>query len=158
ILIVDEVLAVGDIEFVDKCVAHMRGLVDQGRTLVFVSHQLSLVDRLCSQCLLLDQGRIAAYGQRDQVTEQYFQDLMRAELVNSFRHQQQDKSLSLRIESGRVMARNRSGQDRFDVGDSVEIELEYVISQPLSDIRLFLDVSNRGYCILRSFESDLAPD
>jgi lipopolysaccharide transport system ATP-binding protein len=63
ILIVDEVLAVGDVEFQKKCLGKMHDLVKgQGRTILFVSHNMDAIQRLCSKCLLIEDGRLVANG------------------------------------------------------------------------------------------------
>src|SRR5262249_33070476 len=59
ILVVDEVLAVGDAEFQRKCLGRMRDASQQGRTVLFVSHNMAAVQSLCSRALLLERGRIA---------------------------------------------------------------------------------------------------
>jgi len=71
ILLVDEVLAVGDAAFQRKCLGRMSDVAGQGRTVVFVSHDLDAIERLCSECLLLDHGRVAAYGPTPAVIQQY---------------------------------------------------------------------------------------
>src|SRR5581483_2200249 len=58
ILLVDEVLAVGDAEFQEKCLGKMRDVTREGRTVVFVSHNLAAVRALCSRALVLEQGRL----------------------------------------------------------------------------------------------------
>src|SRR5262245_14847028 len=62
ILLVDEVLAVGDAEFQKKCLGKMQDVSRVGRTVLFVSHNLSAVQTLCQRCVLLAQGRIATIG------------------------------------------------------------------------------------------------
>jgi len=71
ILIVDEVLAVGDAEFQKKCLGKMSDVAKGGRTVLFVSHQMAAVTRLCQRAILLDSGRIVADGKADVVTSQY---------------------------------------------------------------------------------------
>lgn len=72
ILLVDEVLAVGDIEFQKKCLRKMSDLsTEQGRTVLLVSHQMPMIQRLASRCILLDQGRIADEGAPEQVISHY---------------------------------------------------------------------------------------
>lgn len=63
ILIIDEVLAVGDADFQKKCVGKMNQVADGGRTILFVSHNLKLVESLCSRTLVLNDGRIAYSGE-----------------------------------------------------------------------------------------------
>lgn len=62
VLILDEVFAVGDANFQKKCVAKMNDLGREGRTLVFVSHNLGAVEQLCTEALLLEGGRVAAHS------------------------------------------------------------------------------------------------
>ncbi|MAB72930.1 MAG: hypothetical protein CMJ54_10540, partial [Planctomycetaceae bacterium] len=62
IMLVDEVLAVGDTAFKTKCLDAMRALARSGRSIVFVSHELDMLERLCDRAILIDQGRILADG------------------------------------------------------------------------------------------------
>jgi lipopolysaccharide transport system ATP-binding protein len=71
ILIVDEVLAVGDVEFQRKCIGHMERVAAQGRTVVIVTHSMSLVKALCTRALLLERGRLSGSGAVDHVVGQY---------------------------------------------------------------------------------------
>ncbi len=74
ILLVDEVLAVGDIVFQKKCLGKMSDLTKDGRTLLFVSHNIPMVRTLCPQAILLDRGKLAAQGEAASVIEQYLSD------------------------------------------------------------------------------------
>jgi lipopolysaccharide transport system ATP-binding protein len=72
ILIVDEVLAVGDAEFQRKCLGRMDELRTQkGRTVFLVSHNLEMIESLCTRCILLDEGRIVFDGKTSQALERY---------------------------------------------------------------------------------------
>lgn len=71
ILLVDEVLAVGDIAFQKKCLGKMGDVSKQGRTVIFVSHNMNALQRLCPRSLLLNQGRLVAEGPTDAVIAQY---------------------------------------------------------------------------------------
>ncbi len=71
ILLIDEVLAVGDVEFQRKCLGKMDEVGRSGRTVVFVSHNLEAVSRLCSRAIWLEGGRIAAIGATDDVVGAY---------------------------------------------------------------------------------------
>jgi lipopolysaccharide transport system ATP-binding protein len=73
ILLVDEVLAVGDIEFQRKCLGKMREVAGEGRTVFFVSHNLGAVQRLCSRALLLDSGRLVRDGATAEVVTAYLE-------------------------------------------------------------------------------------
>ena len=71
ILIVDEVLSVGDLNFRNRCLGRMSDLRGEGRTVLFVSHDLTSIRQLCSRALLLNGGRVVADGDADEVTRRY---------------------------------------------------------------------------------------
>jgi lipopolysaccharide transport system ATP-binding protein len=71
ILIVDEVLAVGDAQFQKKCLQKMEGMSTHGRTVLFVSHQIAAVTRLCQSALWLDHGQVQEFGQSDYICSRY---------------------------------------------------------------------------------------
>ena len=71
IILIDEVLAVGDIAFQAKCFEHFNSLKTGGRTIIFVSHDVDAVRRLCSRAVWLDSGRVAADGSVLKVTSEY---------------------------------------------------------------------------------------
>jgi len=78
ILLIDEVLAVGDLAFQRKCLGKMDDVSRDGRTVVFVSHQMNQLRRLCSRCLWLDQGRLRDIGPTSDVTNRYEASFMTA--------------------------------------------------------------------------------
>lgn len=71
ILLIDEVLAVGDQSFVDSSIDKMEEMARSGRTLIFVSHQLALVEKLCNRALLFQNGRVVRDGPCAEVTRHY---------------------------------------------------------------------------------------
>ena len=82
VLLVDEILAVGDGAFQQKCLERMNGFRRQGKTIVFVSHDLVAVKSLCSRALLLDHGSILAEGPPEEVTIRY-QELLESPPTSS---------------------------------------------------------------------------
>jgi lipopolysaccharide transport system ATP-binding protein len=71
VMLVDEVLAVGDAAFQAKCIGKMQDVAGQGRTVLFVSHNMAAVNRLCSRALLLHDGRLVQEGPTSEVTAAY---------------------------------------------------------------------------------------
>src|SRR5436305_6650187 len=71
ILIVDEVLAVGDAAFQKKCLGRMEEVTQEGRTVLFVSHNMPAVQNLCTRCILLERGRLKMDGETREVLEAY---------------------------------------------------------------------------------------
>ena len=76
ILLVDEVLAVGDLEFQKKCLGKMQEVSRSGRTIVFVSHQMNQIRRLCERVLWIDAGQIRRAGPTGQVIAEYESAMM----------------------------------------------------------------------------------
>ncbi len=154
ILLVDEVLAVGDAEFQKKCLGKMDEVTKQaGRTIIFVSHNMDAVSRLCKTTLLLDQGKVVAYGDTDEVIERY--------LSGGFRD---DAGLTLPQTDGEVTMRDFSilqhGKEAqsIDGGSPFQIRLDFSIAQKLKSFRAGIFLSTRaGTLISRSFVQDYAP-
>ncbi len=76
ILLLDEVLAVGDLSFQQKCLRRVEGLTAEGRTVLFVSHSMDAITRFCSRCIWLEQGRIIKDGPTQEVTEAYVGEVL----------------------------------------------------------------------------------
>ena len=77
ILLIDEMLAVGDIAFKEKCLRKIAALKDSGMTLVLVSHHMEEIERLCDRVLLLEEGRLAAMGECREVVALYRERMAR---------------------------------------------------------------------------------
>jgi ABC-2 type transport system ATP-binding protein/lipopolysaccharide transport system ATP-binding protein len=78
LMLVDEVLAVGDVEFQRRCLQRMSRLSEEGRTVVFVSHDLGAITRLCSRAIWADKGRIVDEGEPAEVVRAYYSALLGA--------------------------------------------------------------------------------
>jgi lipopolysaccharide transport system ATP-binding protein len=76
ILLVDEVLAVGDASFQKKCLGKMSEVARGGRTILFVSHNMAAIENLCSRCILLQDGTVTHIGPTDQIISQYLKKVM----------------------------------------------------------------------------------
>lgn len=124
ILILDEVLAVGDIKFRSKCLGKMRDVGESGRTIIFVSHDTSAVRGLCDRVALFDSGQILAVGSADEVTRRYENISLGLSDTSPYYVDRNLKSKSYHLT--RVELRNSiSGQptSKFDAGDTIEIHL-----------------------------------
>ena len=71
ILIVDEVLSVGDFRFQQKCEARIRNMKDNGTTILFVSHSIAQVKSICNKIVWLDHGRVKAFGEAESICDEY---------------------------------------------------------------------------------------
>ena len=71
ILIVDEVLSVGDYRFKEKCIKRIKKMIDQGTTIIIVSHEIDLIEEVCNKVLWLDHGKVKGIGNTDEICEAY---------------------------------------------------------------------------------------
>jgi lipopolysaccharide transport system ATP-binding protein len=126
ILIVDEVLAVGDHDFQKKCLGKMEDASKEGRTVLFVSHNMGAVQRLCSRAVLLNDGSPIADGQTDAVVQQYL--LMGMERAGERIWSDISRAPGndiVRVRAIRVTNQFGLPSTSFDVRDPVNIELDY---------------------------------
>ena len=137
ILLVDEVLAVGDAEFQRKCLGKMRDAAGEGRAVVFVSHNLTAVQRLCTRALLIEGGRVIMDDGPDKVADAY---LAHTQGVRSGGV----SSLPDDIERGgsgeallrQVVLRNTAGEatDVFHLDEPVRVTATYEVLKPVEDV------------------------
>lgn len=125
ILLVDEVLAVGDAAFQSKCLGKMGEVARSGRTVVFVSHNLPTIISLTSRCFWLDQGRVAADGPSQEVVSTYLQSVAVRREQNLRSRTDREGSGELRFTD--VEVRNARGETIRQVmaGEEVEVVLRY---------------------------------
>jgi ABC-type polysaccharide/polyol phosphate transport system ATPase subunit len=128
ILLLDEVLAVGDAAFQSKCIDRINELHRQGRTIVFISHDVGAVERLCDRVILLKQGQVMATGTAADVIAAY-QD------TPSEPHAGADAILSREAQITSVTCHDVSGEPAvvFRTGSSATLRLAYVVHRPVPD-------------------------
>lgn len=79
ILLVDEALAVGDVVFQHRCMRKIREIQEQGKTILFVSHDIGAVRKLCTQAILIDNGTVTVMGEPDTVVQAYYKSIWNAD-------------------------------------------------------------------------------
>ena len=128
ILIVDEVLAVGDAAFQKKCLGKIESVAGQeGRTVIFVSHQIAAVTRLCQRALWLDGGRVQEFGQADQICSRYLANGSAAAARREWNNSRlAPGSEWLRLQSVEVLAEGQLAQN-VDITCPVNIALNYEV-------------------------------
>ena len=133
ILLLDEVLAVGDAAFQPKCLDRINELHRQGRTIVFISHDLKAVERLCDRVILLKQGQVMANGTAAEVIAAY-QDVGSG-YTPSEAHPVADATLSREVQITSVTGHDVSGEPAavFRTGSSATLRLTYVADRPVPD-------------------------
>jgi lipopolysaccharide transport system ATP-binding protein len=131
ILLVDEVLAVGDAAFQKKCLNKMEEVGHEGRTVIFVSHHMPSITRLCVRAILLEQGRIVRDGPTHQVVAEYLHKMLGTTSARYWEDPQLAPSSEVvRLRS--LVIKNASGQvvDTVDVREMVAVELGFEVLSP----------------------------
>ena len=131
ILLVDEVLAVGDARFQKKCLNKMEDVGHGGRTVIFVSHNMSAVTRICQRAILLDGGRVVANGPASEIVSSY----LRGGLGTTAAREWSDIRKApggefCRLRGIRAKTREGSVTDSVDIRDSVGIEMDFEVLKP----------------------------
>ncbi|MEZ4643229.1 MAG: ABC transporter ATP-binding protein [Chloroflexota bacterium] len=136
VLIVDEVLAVGDQAFQNKCIEHIYKMKRQGVTIVIVSHHASTIRSLCTHALWLDKGSMKAYGLVQEVLPQYefHQEQRRADQVHAVKEQAEaaDKA-GIEIHALRFLTTEGQEQSTFTTGDEMVVEMAYTPHETVPD-------------------------
>jgi lipopolysaccharide transport system ATP-binding protein len=149
ILLVDEVLAVGDVGFQKKCLGKMGDVANSGRTVLFVSHNMAAVRGLCTRCLCLRDGQIMSKGQTEDVVSQYLVSENRYEQVSLKRRKNRRGSGLVRLTDIRFIdARSQETSEVALTGQALRIEIGYQAKeQSLGRIHRF----NLGIAVFSSF-------
>jgi lipopolysaccharide transport system ATP-binding protein len=156
ILVVDEVLAVGDAEFQKKCLGKMGDVAQQGRTVLFVSHNMSAILRLTQEAIVLNKGQLIMRGPSQEAVDFYLSSgqsqagerIWEADEVPAASQPFTPISLKVRERGGKVVDTIRSTEPAF-------IEFEYKLDSPITGLRVGMYVGTmRGEYVFTSFDTD----
>jgi len=143
ILIVDEVLAVGDAQFQRRCLDKMRDVSREGRTVLFVSHNMSAVSRLCNRTILLDGGLLSLDGPTQEVVCKY---LSTGRATGGLREwddpMKAPRGEIARLHAVRVRMQDEQIADAVDIRQPVGLEMEYDVLLPGYVMLAFFNVFN----------------
>jgi len=142
ILLIDEVLAVGDMEFQKKCMGKMEEVSrTDGRTIIFVSHNMSYIASLCNKAVLLDRGSLIQQGSVTEVVNGYM-SLVR----NSSTQAASDRRESDVAELLQVKATNSNGEENesFPVNEDIYLKMKYRVKQPHHVLWLGYNIHNES--------------
>jgi lipopolysaccharide transport system ATP-binding protein len=153
ILFVDEVLAVGDAAFQQKCLGKMRSIHQQGKTVVVVSHNMSTVASLCHKVVWLAEGRVKAFGPTNEVIAKYLSEGLQSDLVWVPRH---PRLSALEIHSITVMRGDTDETIEAIPADApIDVVFDVTIHEPFApghfEVRL---VNDLGETLLTSSSAD----
>ncbi len=151
ILLVDEVLAVGDVEFQKKCLGKMEEVGKSGRTIIFVSHNMGAIEQLCDQVIFLEKGRVKKMGNTSEVIATYLNQYAHTGAVLSF---DKDKNRSANITQVRILNQEGKPSSQIPICEPFSIEATYTVEEPLQNALLIFAFFAGGDYLLLSAESD----
>jgi lipopolysaccharide transport system ATP-binding protein len=156
ILLVDEVLAVGDAAFQRKCLGKMGDVAREGRTVLFVSHNMAAIHRLCGKCLVFDSGRVVENSPTNRAIAAYLQLL--TAVVEQHVEPIESNLLHVRY-FGFYKIGSEQTDFRFDIEETFEFRIEYELHSELTGVCLgvwFLTVE--GYVFMSCYDTDTYPE
>ncbi|HOG58539.1 MAG TPA: ABC transporter ATP-binding protein [Anaerolineaceae bacterium] len=156
ILVVDEVLAVGDADFQRKCLGKMGDVAQQGRTVLFVSHNMSSILRLTEETLVLEKGKVLLRAPSAEAVDFYLNRGL-SKLGERFWEEDEvpPSAAPFRPLAIRVRAKDGAVSDTVRSVEPFTIEIEYALSEDLTGLRVgFYLMSTRGEPIFTSFDTD----
>jgi lipopolysaccharide transport system ATP-binding protein len=145
ILIIDEVLSVGDYLFQSKGIAKMREVAQSGATVIFVSHNLGAVAGLCSRSLLLKNGQLLEDGPTPEIIRTYMQQ------ISATRTLSEDKALM--VESVTLSDAN-GPRLNFSAGEEMDVEIKLRANKPVSNISCVLYIKDKQYYTIFNISPD----
>ena len=157
ILLIDEVLAVGDASFIPKCLDRIDDFRRRKKTILFVSHDLVTVEKICDKVVLLKNGRVQAIGEPKRIVDAYLQDIAekqevvfekkkveKAPVRDEGDERREDRWGKREIEIMKVTLRNLQGLEKhvFSPDEGLAVEMDVVSSAPIKDFVFGIGIFN----------------
>jgi lipopolysaccharide transport system ATP-binding protein len=156
ILIVDEVLAVGDAEFQKKCLGKMSHVASEGRTVLFVSHNMGAIANLCNFTILLNKGLVEVSGQTSDIINHYLNEgvkLSGEAIITATTPGIHTNDLL--FSAIRIFDTNNHLNNQLPLGKDVTLEIEFEITKPITGANIVFHLwNNAGVCVLTSTDID----
>ena len=146
ILIVDEVLAVGDLAFQKKCIQKMHQVADSGMTILFVSHNLQMIKKLCTRSVLLEKGKVVQIGETDEVISTYIRSKEQLSLSFSADYSSERRRGTGLARFNKVTYADQTGNPKshFDIGEPVCFRMEVLAIEKLASLRILILARNES--------------
>ena len=154
VLIVDEVLAVGDVRFQRKCLRKMREVGESGRTVIFVSHDMQSITRLCDRVIWLKDGEVRSDGDAKHVVSEYLHEQTQTGAEKIWDDPETSPGNDVvRLRSVRVRHPDGTVSSAVDIRRDVKIEIQYEVLRPGKVIVPGIQLNNeQGTCIFASHD------
>ena len=156
ILVVDEVLAVGDAEFQRKCLGKMSAVAQEGRTVLFVSHDMSAISRLTEETIVLEEGNLVYRAPTQKAVDYYMSTGFSKTGERAWKAEEIPLS-SAPFHPFALRVKNSKGQvvDLMRSTEPITIEVEYKLNKPIQALRVGIYLRNmQGVYVFTSFDTD----
>jgi lipopolysaccharide transport system ATP-binding protein len=155
ILIIDEVLAVGDVSFQNKCLGKMQDVAGEGRTVLFVSHNMGAVANLCTSALWLAEGKVVMRGPVQETIAAYMQTVS-GPIQNDTARWRHHGSGDARIVDARLLNTNGQPRTTFGMGETLVVELDVEFSRSFPSLLMSVQVkrAETGLMVLDLLNQD----
>ena len=156
ILLIDEVLAVGDVAFQKKCLGKMNTVAKEGRTVLFVSHNMGAITDLCTRVLWISEGKIIMDGPAMEVVTQYLSFFMKETAYWLGSPPPDESERQAWLTHARIITSNGDNTSPlFNFNERVKIEIGYVLRNSVRNFRSYLLLrDSRGHTLLASHDTD----
>ncbi len=155
ILVIDEVLAVGDAEFQKKCLGKIEQVTKEaGRTVLFVSHNMSAIQSLCKKCVLLRKGQVEMFGDTEEVVTKYLDSNKNMESAIEFPIKENSDAQITKVS---ILNESAIPQAQIPLNEKFFVEIDYIVRKPIKDALTSVVFSTNDTMLLVSTEEDLNP-
>jgi len=157
ILLIDEVLAVGDAEFQKKCLGKMEEIATQGRTIIYVSHNMASILSLCAKCIFINDGKIRYSGEPEFAISNYLQNNVAQQSVSFYNNYKlSDTSQEVELVEAELLLKDGSRVKNNIVNQQIGVRIKYNLRNKKNDIIPSINISgNSGNKLFTSFERDI---
>ncbi len=157
ILIVDEVLAVGDAGFQQKCLGKMGAVAKEGRTVLFVSHNMGAITQLCGRAVQLEKGRLKRSGSAGEVVSAYLSSVAGTELKSSWSDESsKPNGADVRFKSARLLSSDEELLSMTSFHEPLQVEILYEVNVPIRNLSVTcLLYDSMNHLVFESMDSDM---
>jgi len=155
ILLIDEVLSVGDTNFQKKCMGKMEDVAKGGRTVLFVSHNLGAIRQLCTSCVLLEKGRIVAQSNPQDIVERYLVEKTVKKPVFKQAHKAHKK---MNLREVLLNPHKKMNSNNVNYDEDILIRIEYEVNSKVNDANVWMAIqTSDGTMAFTTADYDLDP-
>ena len=149
LLIMDEVLAVGDVGFRMKCFAHLRKLIEQGVSIIVVSHAVPMLARVANRAIVFGNGKIVHDGDF-QTGSTVYEELMKVRHDSARKESSKSDAATAGLKSITLLDKDGNERNEFETGEQLKVRIEVDCEQPLDNARLIVALASPVHGVLAS--------